>query len=212
MKVLLREDVDNLGYAGDLKEVAAGYGRNYLLPNGLAVLATNSAIKQAESWREQAAARREELHKEYEALSKRLHELPLTFEARAGETGKLYGSVTTNDVADQINETLGLELDRRKVIGESLRELGEHRVTVRLSPEFQPQVVVTIKQEGEEEEAALDAVEEAAMSAEVSSAEDLEEEALEAAEMVEEEALDEESAEYEEAFETEDEELEDEIE
>ena len=152
MKVLLRKDVDNLGYAGDIKKVANGYGRNYLLPRGLAILATQKAVKEAEAWRQKASARREQLRAEYEQLSKRIADTTLNFEAKAGETGKLYGSVTTNEVANQLNETLGIDIDRRKVIGEPLRELGSHKIVVRLSPDFQPQVTVIINQEGATEE------------------------------------------------------------
>ena len=147
MKVLLKEDVDNLGYAGEVHKVANGYGRNYLIPQGLAVLATSSALKQAELWRKRAEARRAELKAEFEALSVKIKEVSLTFTARAGETGKLYGSVTTAQMADKLNETLGTEIDRRKVGIEALRQLGTHEVPVRLSSEYQPTFTVIIVSE-----------------------------------------------------------------
>ena len=151
MKVLLKKDVDSLGYAGDVFEVSPGYGRNYLLPRGLAVLATSSEMKAAEAWRQRAAARRAELRAEYEALAARINELSLEFERRAGESGKLYGSVTTNDVADAMNEALGTDVDRRKVLGESLRSLGEHDLVVRLSNDVQASLKVTVAAEGGDE-------------------------------------------------------------
>ena len=104
-------------------------------------------MKQAEVWRKRAEARRAELHAEYEALSAKIKEVALTFTARAGETGKLYGSITTSQIADELNELLGTEIDRRKVGVEPLRQLGEHQVVVRLSGEFQPELTVLIESE-----------------------------------------------------------------
>ncbi len=151
MKVLLKEDVDNLGYAGEVYKVADGYGRNYLIPKGMAVVATPSMMKQAEVWRKKAEARRAEQRAEFEALSARIEGVHLVFTARAGETGKLYGSITTSQIADALNEELGTEIDRRKVGVEPLRQLGEHKVIVRLSGEFQPEMTVVIESEDGEE-------------------------------------------------------------
>ena len=160
MKVLLKEDVDNLGYAGEVMTVADGYGRNYLIPRGIAVKASTNALRSAEKWRERAAVRMTELQKQHEALSLRLVETQLTFIARAGETGKLYGSVTTADVVEKLNEELGTQIERRQIVGGPLRQLGDHKVTVRLSRDFQPQITVTIEQFEEEileEEEAVEA-------------------------------------------------------
>lgn len=147
MKVLLKEDVDNLGYAGEVHKVAPGYARNYLIPKGMAVKAAPGAMKQAEIWRNRAEARRAELKAEYEALSAKIQEVTLTFKARAGETGKLYGSITTAQIADDLNEALSTDIDRRKVGIEPLRQLGEHKVVVRLSAEFTPEVTVVVEDE-----------------------------------------------------------------
>ena len=147
MKVLLKIDVDNIGHAGEVHQVAPGYGRNYLIPQGLAVKASPNTLKQAEAWRKRAEARRAEIHAEYKALSAKIEAVTLTFMARAGETGKLYGSITTAQIADDLNEVLGTELDRRKVGTEQLRQLGEHKVPVRLSAEFQPEFTVMIESE-----------------------------------------------------------------
>ena len=151
MKVLLKEDVDNLGYAGEVMDVADGYGRNYLIPNGLAVKASSSVLKQAESWRDRAAIRMNELRKEHEALASRIDGTTLEYEARAGETGKLFGSVTTADIADQLNEVLGTEVDRRNIASEPIRQLGEHQVTIRLSRDYSPSVTVIVRPFGDEE-------------------------------------------------------------
>lgn len=159
MKVLLRQDVENVGFAGEVHKVAPGYGRNYLIPRGLAVVATPNAMKQAESWRKRAEARRAELHAEYATLSARIQEVTLTFTARAGETGKLYGSITTAQIADALNERLGTEIDRRKVGDEPLRQLGEHKVVVRLSGDFHPELTVLIEDENAPRAAAPEAAE-----------------------------------------------------
>lgn len=152
MKVLLKEDVDNLGYAGEVHNVADGYGRNFLLPRGLAVLATEGVLKQASAWRERAEARRAELRAEYEALNEKINGTHLVFRARAGETGRLYGSVTMMDVAERLNEELGVDIDRRKFDGQPLRDLGEHRVTIHLDRDFHPQIVVNVHPETDKAE------------------------------------------------------------
>jgi large subunit ribosomal protein L9 len=151
MKVLLKQDVENLGYAGEVHKVAPGYGRNYLIPQGLAVLATPGMMKQADAWRKKAEARRAQLRAEYEALAAKIQDVTLKFTAKAGNTGKLYGSITTSQIADELNAVLGTDIDRRKVGVEPLRQLGEHKVVVRLSGEFQPEFTVVIEsEEGEE--------------------------------------------------------------
>jgi large subunit ribosomal protein L9 len=148
MEVLLKEDVDNLGLAGEVHRVADGYGRNYLIPRGMAVKATTAALKQAEAWREKASARRAQLRAEYELLAGKIQGARLVFRAKAGDSGKLYGSVTMADVAERLNRELGIDVDRRKLEGESLRHVGEHTVAVRLSSDYAPQVTVEIQREG----------------------------------------------------------------
>jgi len=150
MKILLNKDVDNLGYAGEVVNVANGYGLNYLVPQGFAVPATAGALKQAEAWRSKAAARMAELQSEYEELSGRVSSVTLEFKALAGDSGKLYGSVTTAHITEKLNELLGTDIDRRKMIGEPIRQLGEHRVTLRLSRDYQPHVLVSVVSEAEE--------------------------------------------------------------
>ena len=148
MKVLLREDVDNLGYAGEVHTVADGFGRNFLLPKGLAVKATPDVMKQAEAWRKRAEAHRAEQRAEHDLLSEKIRAVTLTFTARAGDSGNLYGSITTAQIAYKLNEKLGTEIDRRKVGGEPLRQLGEHHIPVRLSADHHPEFLVVVQQEG----------------------------------------------------------------
>ncbi len=133
MKVLLIQDVDNLGYAGDVKKVANGYGRNYLLPQNMAVLATPGALKQAETIRKSAEKHRAQETKDAEAIANQISGLALVFERRAGETGKLYGSVTSGDIAEAIAEKTEIVVDKRKVsLPEPVRNLGEQEVIIKL--------------------------------------------------------------------------------
>lgn len=136
MKVLLIQDVDGLGLAGEVKEVAAGYGCNYLIPRGLAVLATAGALQEAGLHRRRAAERRERLAQEMATLAAMVRQTTLVFQAKAGEAGRLYGSVTTAEVADKLAEAVGREIDRRKINLEvPIKQLGTHTVTLRLSGE-----------------------------------------------------------------------------
>lgn len=149
MKVLLLKDVYKLGRAGDVKKVANGYGRNYLIPQGLAVLATPGALKQAERIRAEAAAQRERLNQELSSVAEQIEGLGLTFAARASETGKLYGSVTTQMIAQAISEQIGMQVTRRQIDSQPLRNLGEHVVSVRLTVDLIPTVKVIVYREGE---------------------------------------------------------------
>jgi large subunit ribosomal protein L9 len=156
MKVLLLKDVYKLGRAGDVKKVADGYGRNFLIPQGLATLATPGALKQADRIRQSGLAERARLNQEMTAVAERLQGLNLTFTARAGETGKLYGSITTGDITQAIERETGIHVDRRHVAHQPLRELGTHSVPIRLTMDLAPEVTVVVNREGEESELALD--------------------------------------------------------
>ncbi len=153
MKVLLLKDVFKLGRAGDVKRVADGYGRNYLMPQGLAALATPGALKQIDRIKSQATIQRDALNEELGVVAEQLNGMVLSFTARASETGKLYGSITTQMVADSITEKTGVEINRRQVFSQPLRSLGEHTVQIRLTIDLIPEVTVIVKSEGEEQEA-----------------------------------------------------------
>jgi large subunit ribosomal protein L9 len=155
MRVLLLKDVYKLGRAGDVKRVADGYGRNYLLPQKLAVLATASAMKQADHIRSQAATARAALNQEMSGAVEAIGKLTLTFPARAGETGKLYGSITPQMIADAIKSKTGFEVSRRQLDHEPLRTLGEHNVHVRLTVDLVPTVKVIVHREGESPASAI---------------------------------------------------------
>jgi large subunit ribosomal protein L9 len=152
MKVLLLKDVFKLGLAGEVKRVAAGYGRNYLLPQGLAVLATPGALKQVEHIKAQALIHREALNEELGAVAEQINGMVLTFAARASDTGKLYGSITPQMIAESISEKTGIEINRRQVYAQPLRALGEHTVQIRLTADLVPEVTAIVISEGEEQE------------------------------------------------------------
>src|SRR5687767_4912418 len=163
MKVLLIKDVYKLGRAGEVKKVAAGYGRNYLLPQGLAMLATAGALKQADKIGSQAEVRRTELNSELKDLAGHINGVTLTFSAKAGETGKLYGSITTSDVATAIQEKTRYEVKKQQIDMQPIRNLGEFTAYVRLTMDLVPEVKVIVHREGEAiEEAATAATSEAA--------------------------------------------------
>lgn len=146
MKVLLIQDIEDLGMAGEIKDVAKGYGQNYLIPKGLAVLATPGAMKQADLHRRRAAERRQRLADEMAALGQSIRQTTLVFQAKAGEKGRLYGSVTTADIADRLGEAVEREIDRRKITLESpIKELGTHKVALRLSAEVVAEFDVVVE-------------------------------------------------------------------
>jgi large subunit ribosomal protein L9 len=151
MKVLLIKDVYKLGRAGDVKKVADGYGRNFLVPQGMAVLATPGALKTAERIRSKAAERRNLLNDEMSVVAENLKKVQLSFGARAGETGKLYGSITSQEVANAIKQKSGYEVKRQQLDMQPLRTLGEHVVRVRLTMDLIPELKITVYREGEAE-------------------------------------------------------------
>jgi large subunit ribosomal protein L9 len=129
MEVLLLKDLSQLGRAGEVKRVAEGYARNYLIPRGLAVMATPGAIKQAEKQREAAARRQVKELSQAQALAQALDGLTVTFQARAGESDRLYGSITSANIAEALEEQVGQEVDRRKIdLEEPLKQLGQDSI------------------------------------------------------------------------------------
>jgi len=149
MKVLLIKDVYKLGRAGDVKKVANGYGRNYLIPQGMAVLATPHALRQIEQIKAKADKERAILNQEMSGIAEQLENQKLYFSAKAGETGKLYGSVTTQMISDAIKEKIGVEVSRRQIDTQPLRSLGTHKVPIRLTIDLIPEIEVVVYREGE---------------------------------------------------------------
>jgi len=152
MKVLLVKDVYKLGHAGDVKKVADGFGRNFLIPQGLAVLATEGAMKQVQKIKAQAEIRRATQNNELSGLAEQIKGVTLTFAAKAGDTGKLYGSITTQDIATALSEQVRFEVKRQQVDIQPIRALGEFTAHIRLTMDLVPEIKIIVHREGESAE------------------------------------------------------------
>lgn len=151
MKVILKENVEGLGYLGDLLTVADGYARNYLLPRGKAVVANPRSVKSFEHLKRVAALETKKELQGLEELGKRIGKLTLTFPVQTGKDDKLFGSVTSKDIADGLGEQ-GVEVDRRKIqLPQPLKELGTFSVPIKLHRDVVPKVSVAIVKKGEDE-------------------------------------------------------------
>ena len=147
MKVILREDVENLGRGGELVDVKPGYGRNYLLPRGLAVVANPKNIREIEHQKAVASAKAAKMKASAEALAKRLSDTPLNLKRKAGEQDKLFGSVTAMDLAEALAQR-GLAIDRRSIdLREPIKTLGDFEVPVKLHHEVVGKVKVKVEAE-----------------------------------------------------------------
>jgi large subunit ribosomal protein L9 len=144
VKLVLREDVNHLGAVGDLVRVRAGYARNFLLPRGLAVLASKGSIRQIEEHKKQAVARAAKLKSSNQALATQLSSVSVEITRQAGEGDKLYGSVTSKDIAEAI-AAKGYSVDKRQITSDAIKELGEHNVVIKLGTGVEATVKVTIK-------------------------------------------------------------------
>ncbi len=135
MKVILIQDVPDLGREGDIKNVTPGYARNFLIPNKLAVVATPGQIRALQTQQKALQEREARLAQQATALAQKMAETTLVFEAKAGPTGRLYGSITTADIAEALSAELGVRLQKRNILSEPLRQVGEHTVSVRVEGE-----------------------------------------------------------------------------
>jgi len=146
---MLVKDVYKLGRAGDIKKVADGYGRNFLIPQGFAVLATDGALKQVQKIKVQAEVRRSSQNNELKGLADSIKDVTLTFAAKAGDTGKLYGSITTQDIATALSEKVRFEVKRQQVDTQPIRVLGEFTAHIRLTMDLVPEIKIIVHREGE---------------------------------------------------------------
>lgn len=132
MQVILREDVSNLGRSGDVVTVRAGYGRNYLIPQGMAVLATERNVRQIEHQKQVISARNAKLAKDAQAVADKISTVELVIVRQAGESDKLFGSVSTRDIEEALR-TRGVQVDRKKIVlADPIKTLGDYTVEVRL--------------------------------------------------------------------------------
>lgn len=149
MKLILREDVEHLGRGGELVEVKPGYGRNFLLPRGLAVPANTKNVRELEHQKSVASAKAAKLKASAQAVAKRLAETPVTLKRKVGEQDKLYGSVTALDVAEAL-AARGLEIDRRSIdLVEPIKTVGDFEVPVKLHSEVVGKARVKVEAEAE---------------------------------------------------------------
>jgi large subunit ribosomal protein L9 len=149
MRVILLDYVYKHGVAGEVIDVADGYARNFLIPKGLAVKATETELKRASKLREQAAAKRAALENHMNELARIIDGVEVIFGRRAASTGKLFGSVTSQDIADALLEKTGVDINRRRISQQGVREIGTHDVIVRLGNEISPIIKVTVVREDE---------------------------------------------------------------
>ena len=150
MQVILLKDVERLGQAGELCNVAPGYARNYLIPQGLASAASEGTLKQLELQRQAEARRQEQLAAEAQKFATELEGLTLTLTAKTGEKDRLYGSITGGDIAVAMEQEIGTSVDRRKLeLEEPIRELGTYSVPYKLLPDVTANIEVVVVREEE---------------------------------------------------------------
>jgi len=160
VKIILKQDVPNLGEEGEIAEVADGYARNYLIPKGMAVKASRGALKDLEHRQKVQAKKHQRMKKRAESMARRLTAQTVTFEVKIGASGQLYGSITNADIAEALEEALGEEIDKRDIpLSEPIREVGEHFVPVHLMEDVEPQVRVVVRPEDGEWPADVEPVE-----------------------------------------------------
>jgi len=148
MKVVFLKDVSRVAKAGDIKEVADGYGRNYLLPRKLAVLA-KLGVADAVS----AQIKADKLNEELIGLAKQLDGKEVTLKARAGAKGRLHGAITSSDIADELGKSTGLAVDKRKIaLDEPIHQLGSYEITIKLAKDITPKIKVAVVAEEAEDE------------------------------------------------------------
>jgi len=150
MEVILREDVDKVGLRGEVVNVARGYARNYLLPRGLAQVATPALVKELDKREAQRARHEAKSVDEARAIAKRLEALELRFDVNAGPTGALFGSVTATNVADRIWEQEKVRVDRRKLQMDTIKRIGRYTVPFDVFQDVVAQIKVAVAPEGEE--------------------------------------------------------------
>jgi len=144
MKVILKVDVEGVGYAGDIVDVSPGYARNYLIPKGLALAATSRNVKGLEKQKAEIMKRVDKEKKRIEALAQRLAQTKVVVTKQVGEEGKLFGSVTTRDIAEALAQE-GIEIDRKKIVlDEAIKSLGTYQVKVKLPHGIESQVQVEV--------------------------------------------------------------------
>ncbi|MDX1627451.1 MAG: 50S ribosomal protein L9 [Fulvivirga sp.] len=147
MDVILKEDIQGLGYKNDIVNVKPGYGRNYLIPQGLAIFATESNRKMINENIKQAAHKAEKVKKDAEAIAEKIGDLTLEIKTKAGESGKIFGAITPIQVADKLKDK-GFDIDRKKIsLNTNIKELGEYTATIDLHRDVQHDINIKVVSE-----------------------------------------------------------------
>lgn len=147
MDIILKEDIKGLGYKNDVVSVKPGYGRNYLIPQGLAIIASSSNKKMINENVRQASHKAEKLKNDAKEVAKQIGELTLEIKTKAGESGKIFGAITALQVSDALKEK-GFDIDRKKIsFSGSIKELGEHHVTLDLHKEVHHEITLNVTAE-----------------------------------------------------------------
>ncbi|HOB08307.1 MAG: 50S ribosomal protein L9 [Limnochordia bacterium] len=145
MEVILQQDVKGLGKKGDVVKVADGYGRNFLLPRGLAVPATAGNLKQVDLEKESQKQKRERELKEAQEVAARIQGQKLQIATKVGESGKLFGSITSQEIAERLKKQYKVEIDKRKIeLEEPIKSVGKHQVKIRIHPQVQVEIIVQV--------------------------------------------------------------------
>jgi large subunit ribosomal protein L9 len=145
MKIILQREVDKLGVPGDVVDVADGYARNYLIPRGMAAPASKGGVRHADRLRKTHHERVQKAVAEARDLAGRASAAPLRIRAKAGTEGRLFGSITGADVAEQLSRSLGVEIDRKRIhLVEPIRSVGTHEATLHLHPDVNAQITVEV--------------------------------------------------------------------
>ncbi len=149
MKVILLEKVPSLGEAGELVEVKEGYARNYLFPRGLAQEASKGNLRSLEQTQRTRRHKQDRLLQEAKQIKAQLEGKPVVLDVKAGDTGRLFGSVTGKNIAEAVRKQYNIKVDKKKIeLAESLRTVGEHTVEIKLHPEVTVSIVVDVRGEG----------------------------------------------------------------
>lgn len=145
MKVILLQDVQNIGKAGEVKSVSDGYGRNYLIPRGLAIEANSSELAKLENEKRKREERENRVRKASEELLRKLQKQHFLLRVKTGASGKLFGAVTSSDIAAHIRETLSIDLDKRNIeLDENIKQTGEYKVDVKFPGNVKGQIAVRV--------------------------------------------------------------------
>lgn len=155
MKIVMRQDVEKVGDKGTVQTVSDGYARNYLIPKGFAIVATPGELKNVEQAERVQARKIAKQENELQSLADKIDGQRLAFTARASEQGRLFGSVTSGDIAERLGSQIGEQVDRRKVVlDEPIRTTGDHRVSIHLVGRLRPQITVSVTAEAVDEDEA----------------------------------------------------------